>query len=399
MPTGLGQVKSPESMQKINLLYVITKLELGGAQTQLLTLLHNLDRTRYNLFLFTAREGLLSDEVSRVNGLTLHRSKYLERAISPLKDILALFEIFNYIKMHKIDIVHTHSSKAGVVGRWAAALSGAKAVFHTVHGWSFNDFQPAVMRWIFIGLERFNARFTRKIIVISESDRKKGLENRIGSKGHYILIRYGIDKSPLMIKDPTIRAELGIGGGDLVVGTISCFKPQKALGDFLELACLIRNTLPQTRFLMVGDGALRRQLEEKISNRGLGGNVILTGWRRDISRVLSAMDIFVLTSLWEGLPISAIEAMAAGVPVVATHTGGIGEIVEEGKTGALAPCQDITSMLEKVLPLLRDETLRKRAGQQARESVRDRFNVADMIRESDALYQREFQKNRMSHGR
>ncbi len=381
-------------MRKTNLLYIITKLELGGAQTQLLTLLKNLDKNRFNLFLLTAREGFLCEEVASLSGLTFYRSDHLERPINPLKDIFALVEIFRFIRRHEIDIVHTHSSKAGIVGRWAAALAGVRIIFHTVHGWSFNDFQPTVMRWIFVALERFNARFTSKIIVISEHDKKKGLACRIGSADQYCLMRYGIDNAAFMIKDAAIRGELGIGPGNLVVGTISCFKPQKALEDFLELAFLIRHALPHVRFLVVGDGVLRKKIEQKISGYGLGADVILTGWRRDISRILSAMDVFVLTSLWEGLPISAIEAMAAAVPVVVTHTGGVGEIVEEGKTGALAPCQDMTSMLQKVLPLLRDDVLRKQVGLNARESVRNRFKVEVMIRESAALYEHAFEENR-----
>ena len=386
-------------MRKINLLYVITKLELGGAQTQLLTLLKNLDRSRFNLFLFTAQNGLLVDEVALFAGMTFYRSKHLERPINPLQDLLALIEIFRFIKKHKIDIVHTHSSKGGIVGRWAAILAGVRIIFHTVHGWSFNDFQPFLTRKIFMGLERFNAGFTSKIIVVSDYDKKKGLAHRIGREEQYCLLRYGIDKTPFKIKDPSIRAELGIGDGDLVVGTIACFKPQKALEDFLKLATLIHPEFPQTKFLVAGDGALRSKIEGAIARYGLGAHVILTGWRRDIPRILSAMDIFVLTSLWEGLPISAIEAMAAAVPVVLTHTGGVAEIVEEGKTGALAPCQDMTSMLQKVVPLLKDEALRKWVGQNARESVSNRFNIENMIRESESLYVQSLEESRKTYAR
>ena len=246
-------------MRKVNLLCVITKLELGGAQTQLLSLLKNIDQNRFNLFLFTAQNGLLNDEVSRCTGLTFYRSDYLDRPINPLKDALALVEIFRFIKKYKIDIVHTHSSKAGIVGRWAAALAGVKLIIHTVHGWSFNDFQPSLARRIFIGLERFNATFTDKIIVVSDHDKKKGLSHRIGRELQYCLIHYGVDEPLFKTKDPAIRGELGIAAGDLVVGTVSCFKPQKALEDFLELAFLICQTLPRTKFLVVGDGALRNR--------------------------------------------------------------------------------------------------------------------------------------------
>lgn len=374
----------------MNLLLIITKLELGGAQKQLLTLLKGLDRTNFNLFLVTAQNGLLVEETASIEGLVFYRSRYLERPIHLLKDIFALFEISSFIHKHKIDIVHTHSSKAGIVGRWAAFLSGVKVIFHTVHGWSFNDFQHPLVRKLFIWLERIAAGFTNKILVVSEHDRNKGIEARIGKPDQYCLMRYGIDKAPFFSKDLVIRSELGITENELVVGTVSCFKPQKALHDFVALASLIHRARSGVKFLVVGDGVLRPKIEAEMCKLGLEKCMILAGWRRDISRLVSAMDVFVLTSLWEGLPISAIEAMAAAVPPVLTDTGGVREIIDEGRTGFLAPCQGMTSMLQKVLALLDDKSLRQKLGASAREKVRNHFEVRDMIRGIESLYREAF---------
>lgn len=373
-------------MQKINLLYVITKLELGGAQKQLLSTISLLDKELFKPFLFTCQTGLLSGETASINELTFKKSKFLERSINPLKDLLALIEIYRFIKINKIDIVHTHSSKAGILGRWAARLAKVKIIVHTVHGWSFNDFQPKLMRIIFIRLERITARFTDKIIVVSNYDKEKGLNNGIGDGDKYTLIRYGIDYAAFGGRKEDVRQALGINADDLIVGMIACFKPQKCPQDFVKLAFLINQSLPKVKFILVGDGILRRCVEDLIGNFKLQPKLILAGWRRDIPAILQALDVFALTSLWEGLPISVLEAMAASKPVVATNTGGIAEVIVEGKTGFLVAPQDIKSMSEKLINLLEDKNLREKMGQNAKDSLGADFDLSNMAKPTQGLY-------------
>jgi glycosyltransferase involved in cell wall biosynthesis len=374
-------------MQKINLLYIITKLELGGAQKQLLDLISHLDSKRFNLFLFTARDGLLTEDALRIKDLTLRRSRYLERPINPLKDFLALIEIYKFIKRNKIEIVHTHSSKAGILGRWAARYAWAEIIVHTVHGWPFNNYQLCLWRRIYVWLERVTARFTDKIIVVSNCDLQKGLANHIGVENKYQLIRYGINYAEFNLKDQDIKQELGINHDDLVVGMVSCFKPQKSPQDFIKLALSVREVLPRVKFILTGDGLLRRKIKGLISKFNLEKQVILTGWRRDIPRILSAIDVFVLTSLWEGFPISVLEAMAASLPVVATHTGGIAEIVVEGKTGFLVSPGDVKEMSEKLIILLGDERLRRQISHNAKDSLNSNFSFEYMVKNNENLYE------------
>ena len=374
-------------MKKANVLYVITKLELGGAQKQLLSLIRSLDHTKNKALLFTAKEGLLIDEALSIDGLAIKRSAFLERPVNPPKDLLALIELYRFIKKNNIDIVHTHSSKAGILGRLAARLAGVKVILHTVHGWSFNDYQPSLKRIFFIYLERFAAKFTDKLIVVSRYDKHKGLSNRIGSEGKYAFIRYGIDYKQFAASDLNIREELGMKPDDLAVGTLSCFKPQKSPQDFVKLAFLINKSAPGIKFIMTGDGILRKDLKKLISKFNLQDKVILTGWRSDSSRVLSSMDVFVLTSLWEGLPISALEAMAASKPIVVTDTGGISERIAEGQNGFLVRPRDMEKMSEKLLVLLSDKNLRKRIGQNARESLGADFTVENMVKDNVNLYE------------
>lgn len=374
-------------MAKANLLYVITKLELGGAQKQLLSLIGRLNKDKFRLFLLTAKEGLLLPEALSISGLTVKKSRWLERPINPLKDLLALIETYRFIKHNNIEIVHTHSSKAGILGRLAAKLAGAKIIAHTVHGWSFNDTQSKFRQWFFIYLERIIAQFSDKLIVVSQHDKLKGLNNRIGREGKYRVIRYGIDYAEFNnINDSAIREELGIKREDPVVGMISCFKPQKCPQDFIKLAFLIKQSMPNIKFLLVGDGALRPDIEKLINQLNLKQQVILTGWRRDISRILSAADAFVLTSLWEGLPICVLEAMAASRPVIATDTGGIAEVISEGKTGFLVSRSDIKIMSEKLVLLLRDYDLRLQIGRNAKDFLGDNFSLVNMVKNSEDIY-------------
>ena len=373
-------------MPKINLLYVITKLELGGAQKHLLDLITHLDKRRYNIFLITCAEGLLIQDALSIEGLTLKCSSFLERPINPLKDVLALIEIYRFIKTSKIDIVHTHSSKAGILGRLAAKLAKTRLILHTVHGWSFNNHQSFFCRNFYICLERFCAQFTDKLIVVSRHDKQKGLENHIGDEDRYILIRYGINSLEFGLKDQDIKKDLGINNNDLVVGMVSCLKPQKSPLDFIKLACLIYQNLPHIKFVLVGDGILRPEIERLIYKLNLEKQIILTGWRRDIPRILSIFDVFVLTSLWEGLPLSVLEAMASAKPVVVTHTGGISEVISEAKTGFLVQIHHINKMAEKIISLLKDENLRKQIGQNAKDSLDSDYRVESMVGYTDNLY-------------
>lgn len=368
---------------------MITKLELGGAQKHLLSLIRHLDKSKFNIFLFTSQEGMLLPDALSIPGLKVRTSKFLERRINPVKDFLALLEISWFIKNNRIDIVHTHSSKAGILGRWAGMLTGTKIILHTVHGWSFHEFQLPAARKFFLFWERLSARFTHRLIVVSDYDREKGLAWRIGRVTQYRLIRYGINHQEFTAAENNrLKQELGLNNGDLLVGMVACLKAQKSPQDFIRLASLARQAIPKVKFILVGDGLQRRRMQRLVHKLNLKDNVILTGWRRDIPQVLSAIDVFVLTSLWEGLPIAVLEAMASAKPVVATSTGGITEVISQGKTGFLVAPGCIEEMCQKLITLLVDTNLRKSMGANAREALKKGFpSEEETTRQTSALYE------------
>ena len=373
-------------MPCVNILYVITKLELGGAQKQLLSLIRHLNKEKFRPFLFVAKEGLLIPEAYSIPALTIKKSRYLERPINPFLDLLALVELCSFIKKNKIELVHTHSSKAGILGRLAARLAGVKNIVHTVHGWSFNDCQDGLRRRLFVWLERLACGVDARLITVSYYDRDKGLANRIGQLSQYTLIRYGIDRENLSAEEGALRGDLGISSSDKVVVMVACLKPQKNPEDFLRLATLVLRDTPQAKFFLVGDGVLRRSLLRSIERLGLKDKVILLGWREDIPQLLSIADIFVLTSLWEGLPVSVLEALASARPVVATDTGGIREVVTERKNGFLVGRRDMERMSEAVNLLLNNDSLRTTMGKEAKESLGREFSVENATESTERFY-------------
>lgn len=375
--------------RKISILYVITKLELGGAQKHLLSLIRGLDKERFNPYILTAYDGLLVDAAKQILGLKLIRCRFLERSIQPVKDILTLFFIYRFIRNNNIDIVHTHSSKAGILGRLAAKAAGVKNIIHTVHGWSFHDYQSGIAYYLYLFLEKLCASFSSLIIVVSQWDKNKAGQQLSGRQDKFRLIRYAIN--PGEFRDEAggsrVRNEFGLSGADLIVGMVACFKPQKSPLDFIKLAGVVAKDFPNVKFILVGDGVLRKKISALINKLNLKDRVILTGWRDDVASILSCLDVFVLTSLWEGVPIAVLEAMAAGLAVIATDTGGVGEVVLDGKTGYLVKPHDIQALHKRLEELLMKPYLRNEFGRLASLSLgSDEYSPDNLLKNTTQLY-------------
>ncbi len=377
-------------MRKYNVLHAITKLELGGAQENTLYTLRNLDRGRYNLFLITNDRGILVEEAKKIKDVKAFFIPELIRPINPLKDLIALIKLFRFCRREKIDIIHTHSSKAGILGRWAARLAKVPIITHTVHGWGFYPKQNFLKRRLFIFLEKITAKITDKLIAVSRANIETGIKNRIEKKEKYTLIRSGIKPSQFQNVEVNIvekKKELGLGLDTKVVGMIAPFKPQKAPLDFVKVARRVIGKKPKTQFLLIGDGELRPEIERSIKERDLEKEVILTGWRKDIPQILKVIDVLALTSRWEGLPRVFPEAMASGLPIVANKVDGAPEAIEEGVNGFLISVGDIRGMAEKIIALLDNPEMAKEIGREGREKVFPEFDIDLMVEKIDNLYQ------------
>lgn len=387
---------------KLKVIRIITKLELGGAQEGALYLTSGLDRERYEVALITGSEGMRVEDAQRLKDVRLHFVPELVREIDPRKDLQALRAIRGILRDYVCSapllprpsraplpgvLVHTHSSKAGILGRWAAWLAGVPVIFHTFHGFGFHDYQHPLKKRLFVALERRTSRISTRLVLVSRSNLEKGLKLKLFQPEQAVLIYNGIDL-PLFSRAraaPEKRAELGLEGNGPVVGMVSNFKPQKSPLDFVEMAHLVHQEVPEVSFFVAGDGPLRPQAERLIERYSLGDRVRLLGWRRDIPEILSLLDIFVLTSLWEGLPRAFMEAMAAGKPIVATGVDGAMDVIHDGVNGFLCPPKECASLAQRVIQLLRDPQLAREMGHRGQDSAKG-FSRERMLAEYQQLY-------------
>lgn len=366
------------------ILFIITHLELGGAQKQLLTILKNLNPDKYSLYLFAGNRGYLKKEFINLPYLHLKLIPQLIRTINPLYDIIAFFKLYFFIKKHKFDIIHTHSPKASLLGRWAGYLGGVKNIIYTVHGWPFHRFMNPFAYHLFLLLEKLTAKITGKIIVVSSSDLKTGIKKKIAPTSKFTLIHYGIDIA--LFNDIYKKRSVTPPKGYLVT-TVSSLKPQKGLNYFLDMAKEVSTHLPQAKFYIVGDGPLRKSIREKIKRLKLERNVFLKGWVKDISSVYLNTSLFVLTSLWEGLPVSLIEAVVSGIPVLVTNTGGVLDIVKEGKQGKIIEFTELSKAGAYCENMLQNYHLWNKITREARKDISLGYWACQrMIKETEEVY-------------
>jgi glycosyltransferase involved in cell wall biosynthesis len=373
-------------------IHVIAKLELGGAQRIAIETARRL--RGYRNILVAGTEGLLVEEALHLESVETRLLASLERRIDPFSDIASFLQIGRIISREVVRgaevTVHSHGSKAGVLTRLAARRAGAHCVVHTIHGFAFHRYQPRVLRLFYILLERFCAKYCDALIAVSRATARKGLAERIGRPRQYFVINPAILESHLRESSVDVRQkrrELGIDEDSLVVGTVSCFKPQKAPLDFVEVARIVHEDLPAVQFVMVGGGVLAKAAEESILKNGLEGVFHLLGWREDVPEIISVFDVFLLTSLWEGLPMVHAEAMARAKPIVATSVDGTPEVVLDGVNGFLAPAGDVKRMAERVTLLLGDTGLRTKMGKTGKSMVSPRFTMDRLVRDVASLYQ------------
>jgi glycosyltransferase involved in cell wall biosynthesis len=367
--------------------HVITKLELGGAQEVTLMTLERLPRERYALGLVTGPEGLLVDRANQIEGLSRFWIPSLVREVRPLKDLISFVTLLRLFKRERPDVVHTHSSKAGIVGRWAARAAGVPIIFHTVHGFSFHDYQPMPVRLIYVWLERLTTRITTKTVVVSYANAEKGEKAGVFTRKDWVLCRDAIPVDRFLAAGAR-RTKLSVWGVDpakTVVGMVACLKPQKSPVDFIDVAATVLRKRTDVHFVMAGDGELRPEVEDRIREHGIDKHVTLLGWQDDMPEIYRNLDIVVLTSLWEGLPCVFSEAMASELPIVATNVDGAREAIVHGETGYLHQPHDIEGMAASVLELVKNPRLRIAMGANGRLRVSE-FDIGTSVKRLEQAY-------------
>ena len=319
----------------------------------------------------------------------------LGREISPLRDLRTVRELKAVIAEFKPHIVHTHTAKAGFLGRWAAHSAKVPVIVHTFHGNVLTGYFGTAKTALFRFIEKRSSRYTDAVIAISKSQKAELAALKVCDESKIEIVRLGFELEPFAVMaqpkqavaaSKRIRAELGIPMAVPVVGIAARLTTIKRIDRFIRAAAQVRDTAPDAHFLIVGDGELRAELEQLTAELGLTEHVIFTGWRKDMPELYAAMDVVALTSDNEGTPVTLIEAMAAGKAVVSTDVGGGKDLIEDGLSGRIVANGD--ELAETALALLSDKQERDRLGREACEFVSAQYSFTRLRSDIDALYKR-----------
>jgi glycosyltransferase involved in cell wall biosynthesis len=382
---------------------IIARLNVGGPAIHVVLTTHELERRGHDCTLVVGpvpkTEGSMEYYAAEW-GVPFVRVPQLVRPLSPWKDLVALWKVYRILRREKPDVVHTHTAKAGTVGRTAALLAGVPVIVHTFHGNIFDGyFSPAKTR-LFLAIERFLARFTDRIIAVSKSQRDELITKyRIAPLEKFQIIRLGIDLGAL--RDVSCEDTHSLPGDNsrpLVIGWVGRFVEVKDPLFFVEVAHALKSSGAHAKFVMVGDGPLRPGAEKRIAELGLQQDITLAGWQRNMADVYAQIDLMTLTSHNEGTPVAMIESMATGRPFVALNVGGMPDLMagapksHDGfdvfENGIIVYPRDAEAFASAVNLLLHDPLLRAQIGHAGTEFALERFSKERLVDDLESLYRK-----------
>jgi len=391
----IAVARKPDNRKTI--VQVITRLDTGGSTESAISICRNLSNDKYNFVLITGRT---SDSVPACRFPVVFVD-CLVRNISPINDLRAVFSLYRIFRRLRPHIVHTHSSKAGIIGRWAAWLAGVPNILHMPHGHVFYGYDfSRFMTQLYVIAERLTAGVTTRFIAITEGERAETLARKIGTPAQWDIVHSGVTTGRMNYSSwrSQVRNGRAISDDTIVIGTVARLEPVKGIEYFIDAATILANRLAKKHkllFVIVGDGTLRARLERRITANGMGGAIELLGTRDDVPQLMSAMDIYVQPSLNEGMGKTLVQASDAGLSVVATRVQGIPDVIIEGKTGLLVPARDASALAEAIRALIEDPSMRMEMGAAGKQWVNEtasdgypRFSHERMIHLLEKLYER-----------
>lgn len=377
------------------MLRVIARLNVGGPALHVAYLSKGLAERGYDTTL-VAGDVAKGEEsmafVAEQEGVEIVRLAGLSREIAPIRDLFAAFRLAAEIRRTRPDVLHTHTAKAGAVGRLAAVLAGRarpRLVVHTYHGHVLRGYFGPVGTRVFHVVERTLARVTDVLVAVSPQVRDDLVKIGIASRDRFEVIRLGIDLDS-RVANPGDRNEerrqLGIGPERFVIGWVGRMTAVKQTDDLIDVLAAVREGGTDACLLLVGDGSERERLELRAKERGVARHVLFLGYQKHVANWYAVADAVVLTSLNEGTPVTIIEALAAERPVVATDVGGVADVVRDGIDGFLVPVGDTKAMAAKLIEIAADPALGERMASEGRKRVLERYSVERLVNDIDALY-------------
>jgi glycosyltransferase involved in cell wall biosynthesis len=386
----------------VKILHIITRLDVGGsAENTLLTAAGQQVMGNAVSIICGISDNPASDNetTAAAIGVTILRIPALRRPISPLNDLIASFRLYRHLRKNRYDLVHTHTSKAGIVGRIAARFAGVKCIVHTPHGHIFYGYFSRTITRIFIFAEWLTMRWTDALITLTQHEKDDYLKVGIGPAERIHPIFSGIDLGPFLSagdERERLRAEFGLNESHFILGTVARLVEVKNHQLIVRAAHHLKQYQDSLRFLFVGDGELHQELQRMVADDGLEKMFIFAGWRRDIAALLSAFDVFVMVSRNEGMGRAFVEAQAAGLPVIGTAVGGVPEVLVEGETGFLVGPDDSEALASRISALYTDRASLGQMAAACRAWVNPRFSDAVMVSKIDAVYQQCFSRKGIS---
>lgn len=377
----------------IKLLMCITLSEIGGSQRVVYDIISNLPESLYDITLVTAPGGELLDWVAalnstRENKVHIHTLSCLKRNISPGSDFRAFMALLRIMRKNRFDIAHFHNSKVGILGRLASTIARVPKVYYTVHGWGLNKATTGSLYGLMSALERLVSKCCTQVVFVSKSDMEKGLQNRWAQPHRSCLIYNGVSDAPAL---PPHKPEWAAGGLPVIAFVSRLAEPKDPLFALKVSARLLHEGVDH-RLLIVGNGPLYNDCVKLIDELGIGSHVRMLGMRDDVPLILKSVDVFCLFSKWEGLPITILEAMSCGLPVVASNVGGVSEMIDDGRTGYLLDNFQVDKAARLLKALLIDRDKRLSMGNTARAVALEKFSLLGMVSQYRQLYEQPINK-------
>jgi glycosyltransferase involved in cell wall biosynthesis len=388
----------------MKIVHIITRLIIGGAQENTLLSCQGQHDLGHDVTLITGPalgpEGSLMERAQSY-GYRVVVLDEMRRAIHPVRDFLVYRHLVRLLRELQPDIVHTHSSKGGILGRWAAHRAGWRAIVHTIHGLAFTASTNSAVNWVYKVLEKRAAPLTTRIVCVADAMRDQSLAAGIGTASQYVTIHSGMETGPFLnppVPRDQVRASLGIKSDDIVVGTIARLFDLKGHDDLLQIAPQLCGQFPNLRFLWVGDGTLRPRFETEMNRMSLRERFILTGMvpPQRVPELTGAMDILVHPSRREGLARALPQAALAGIPAITYDVDGNKEAIEQNVSGIVIPPFDVKQLAEAITKLVQDSELRSKMGKAGREFALARFDSKVMVEALDRLYRKIRNPNQIS---
>ena len=381
--------------------HVITRLIVGGAQENTVATCIGLRRLGHEVDLVigpqTGPEGSLYEKARAANVPVVVLDE-LRRVPNPLYDVGVAGALTQMFRERRYEIVHTHSGKAGFIGRLAAKRAEAPIIVHTIHGPSFYRYQNPLGNWLFRWAEQVAAEWTTQFVSVADAMTEQYLAASVGLPSQYVTIHSGMNVGAFLDARPdeALRATLGLRDNDAVVGKVARLFRLKGHNFLFEAAPRIVAAVPNAKFMLVGDGIYRERFEREAKRLGMSERFVFAGLvpPAEIPRYMALMNVLVHLSLREGLPRALPQALACGKPVVAFDVDGAREVCIDGETGLLVRAEDATGLAAAVIRLLQDKSLATRMGARGRHLVRERFSEELMVRRIDELYQQLAQTRR-----